>query len=134
MFRRHRSARLGKAHLQCLLFRDVCDYREDPHRGDRGSGPLEGRFWLCEGSVRGGESSWSEIGDCGLRRIRARLRVEDTERATVDVARSHVWPSLDAINGAIPPAAEALGRTAPYNEVISGLVRGKERRMGVRKS
>jgi 2-dehydropantoate 2-reductase len=41
---------------------------------------------------------------------------------------------IDAINGAIPPAAEALGRTAPYNEVISGLVRGKERRMGVRKS
>jgi 2-dehydropantoate 2-reductase len=41
---------------------------------------------------------------------------------------------IDAINGAIPPAAEAVGGTAPYNEVISGLVRGKERRMGVRKS
>jgi 2-dehydropantoate 2-reductase len=41
---------------------------------------------------------------------------------------------IDAINGAIPPAAEAMGATAPYNEVISGLVRGKERRMGLRKS
>jgi len=39
---------------------------------------------------------------------------------------------IDAINGAIPPAAQALGLTAPYNEVISGLVRAKERRMGVR--
>jgi 2-dehydropantoate 2-reductase len=40
---------------------------------------------------------------------------------------------IDAINGAIPPAAAAVRGTAPYNEVISGLVRGKERRMGVRK-
>jgi 2-dehydropantoate 2-reductase len=40
---------------------------------------------------------------------------------------------IEAINGAIPPAATALGITAPYNEVISGLVRAKERRMGVRK-
>ena len=39
---------------------------------------------------------------------------------------------IDAINGAIPPAAAALGVPAPYNEVISGLVRAKERRMGVR--
>jgi len=41
---------------------------------------------------------------------------------------------IDAINGAIPPAAAALGVPAPYNEVISGLVRAKERRMGVRKA
>lgn len=40
---------------------------------------------------------------------------------------------IDAINGAIPPAAAALGVPAPYNEVISGLVRARERRMGVRK-
>src|SRR3954463_6950003 len=39
---------------------------------------------------------------------------------------------IDAINGAIPPAAAALGVPAPYNQVISGLVRAKERRMGVR--
>jgi 2-dehydropantoate 2-reductase len=37
---------------------------------------------------------------------------------------------VDAINGAIPPAAKALGLAAPYNEVISGLVRAKERRLG----
>lgn len=37
---------------------------------------------------------------------------------------------IDAINGAIPPAAQALGLAAPYNEVISGLVRAKERRLG----
>ena len=37
---------------------------------------------------------------------------------------------IDAINGAIPPAAKALGLAAPYNEVISGLVRAKERRLG----
>lgn len=35
---------------------------------------------------------------------------------------------IDAINGAIPPAADALGLRAPYNEVISSLVRAKERR------
>jgi len=40
---------------------------------------------------------------------------------------------IEAINGAIPPAAEALGLQAPYNSVISALVRAKERRMGVRK-
>ena len=40
---------------------------------------------------------------------------------------------IDAINGAIPPAAAAVGLAAPYNEVISGLVRAKERRMGWRK-
>jgi 2-dehydropantoate 2-reductase len=41
---------------------------------------------------------------------------------------------IDAINGAIPPAAAAVGLAAPYNEVISSLVRAKERRMGVRRS
>jgi 2-dehydropantoate 2-reductase len=40
---------------------------------------------------------------------------------------------IEAINGAIPPAAKAVGVAAPYNEVISALVRAKERRMGVRR-
>jgi 2-dehydropantoate 2-reductase len=40
---------------------------------------------------------------------------------------------IEAINGAIPVAARAAGIPAPYNEVISALVRAKERRMGVRK-
>jgi 2-dehydropantoate 2-reductase len=40
---------------------------------------------------------------------------------------------IDAINGAIPPAAKAAGLSAPYNETISALVRAKERRMGVRR-
>jgi len=40
---------------------------------------------------------------------------------------------IEAINGAIPVAAKAAGISAPYNEVISALVRAKERRMGVRK-
>jgi 2-dehydropantoate 2-reductase len=39
---------------------------------------------------------------------------------------------IDAINGAIPPAAQALGVAAPFNTVISDLVRNKERQMGVR--
>jgi 2-dehydropantoate 2-reductase len=39
---------------------------------------------------------------------------------------------IDSINGAIPPAARAVGLAAPYNEAISALVRAKERRMGVR--
>ena len=38
---------------------------------------------------------------------------------------------IDAINGAIPPAADALGLRAPYNEVISSLVRAKERRFAL---
>jgi 2-dehydropantoate 2-reductase len=37
---------------------------------------------------------------------------------------------IDAINGAIAPAAKAVGLAAPYNEVVSGLVRAKERRLG----
>ncbi len=40
---------------------------------------------------------------------------------------------IDAINGAIPVAARAIGLDAPYNTVISALVRAKERRMGVRR-
>ena len=39
---------------------------------------------------------------------------------------------IEAINGAIPVAAKVAGLQAPYNEVISALVRAKERRMGVR--
>ncbi len=34
---------------------------------------------------------------------------------------------IDAINGAIPPVASELGLVAPYNEVVSALVRVKER-------
>ncbi len=40
---------------------------------------------------------------------------------------------IEAINGAIPPAAEAVNVAAPFNTVISALVRNKERQMGVRK-
>lgn len=40
---------------------------------------------------------------------------------------------IEAINGAIPAAAKAAGIAAPFNEVISALVRAKERRMGVRR-
>ncbi len=39
---------------------------------------------------------------------------------------------IDAINGAIPPAAQAVNVAAPFNTVISALVRNKERQMGVR--
>ena len=39
---------------------------------------------------------------------------------------------IDAINGAIPPAAEAVNVAAPFNTVVSALVRAKERKMGVR--
>ena len=40
---------------------------------------------------------------------------------------------IEAINGAIPVAAKEAGILARFNEVISALVRAKERRMGVRK-
>jgi 2-dehydropantoate 2-reductase len=39
---------------------------------------------------------------------------------------------IDAINGAIPPAGEAVNVAAPFNTVVSALVRAKERKMGVR--
>lgn len=39
---------------------------------------------------------------------------------------------IDAINGAIPPAAAALGLAAPVNEAVAALVRTKERRLGCR--
>lgn len=37
---------------------------------------------------------------------------------------------IDAINGAIPPAAAALGLAAPFNEAVAALVRAKERQLG----
>jgi 2-dehydropantoate 2-reductase len=40
---------------------------------------------------------------------------------------------IDFINGAIPPAAQACGVAAPFNTVVSALVRAKERRLGLRK-
>jgi 2-dehydropantoate 2-reductase len=39
---------------------------------------------------------------------------------------------IDAINGAIPPAAAALGLDAPANTVVSSLVRAIERGLGLR--
>lgn len=39
---------------------------------------------------------------------------------------------IDVINGAIPPAAEAVGVAAPFNGVVSSLVCAKERQIGVR--
>ena len=39
---------------------------------------------------------------------------------------------IDAINGAIPVAAKAAGIASPFNDVVSALVRAKEREMGVR--
>ena len=39
---------------------------------------------------------------------------------------------IEAINGAIPPAAQAQGLMAPFNTVVSALVRAKERKLGVR--
>ena len=39
---------------------------------------------------------------------------------------------IDALNGAIPPAAEAVGVATPFNTVVSALVRARERRMGIR--
>ncbi len=39
---------------------------------------------------------------------------------------------IDAINGAIPPAAAKANVAAPFNTVVSALVRNKERQMGVR--
>ena len=40
---------------------------------------------------------------------------------------------IEAINGAIPVAAKSAGIAAPCNEVISALVRAKERRIGAKK-
>jgi 2-dehydropantoate 2-reductase len=40
---------------------------------------------------------------------------------------------IEAINGAIPVAGKAVGVEAPFNTVVSALVRAKERKMGVRK-
>lgn len=39
---------------------------------------------------------------------------------------------IDAINGAIPVAARAVSVDAPFNTVVSALVRAKEKKMGVR--
>ncbi len=41
---------------------------------------------------------------------------------------------IDAINGAIPPAAKALGLSAPFNEVVSHVIRAKERRTAAKRN
>ncbi|MEM7428963.1 MAG: ketopantoate reductase C-terminal domain-containing protein, partial [Pseudomonadota bacterium] len=37
---------------------------------------------------------------------------------------------IDFINGAIPPLSNEQGLSAPYNEVISGIVRSREAEFG----
>ncbi len=45
---------------------------------------------------------------------------------------SNRMSEIEAINGAIPPAAKAQGIASPFNTVVSALVRAKERKLGVR--
>ena len=105
---------------------------------------------LTTGEVMADADAWKVASGCAreayevARARRIRLSFDDPERYVRDFGAKipHARPSMlldhmngrrseiDAINGAIPPAARTLGFAAPYNEVVSGMVRAKERRLG----
>ncbi|MEE9566043.1 MAG: 2-dehydropantoate 2-reductase [Desulfobacteria bacterium] len=100
------------------------------------------------GEVIDDESAWAVASRCALEAsnvARARgisLEIEDAvqyvrefglkiPRARPSVLLDHMArrvSEIDVINGAIPLAASAVGLEAPYNEVITALVKAKEAR------
>jgi 2-dehydropantoate 2-reductase len=109
--------------------RTLIEVIEDPDLWQVASGCAKEAFAVAK--ARGVKL---EIADC-VKYVRAfGLKIPNARPSMLLDHMAGRASEIDAINGAIPPAAEAVGGTAPYNEVISGLVRGKERRMGVRKS
>ena len=100
------------------------------------------------GEVIDDESAWAVASRCGLEAFdvaRARgipLEIEDAvqyvrefglkiPRTRPSVLLDHMArrvSEIGVINGAIPLAARAVGLEAPYNEVITALVKAKEAR------
>ena len=109
--------------------RTIIEVIEDPDLWKVASGCAKEAFAVAK--ARGVKL---EIADC-VEYVRAfGLKIPNARPSVLLDHMAGRASEIDAINGAIPSAAEAAGGTAPYNEVISGLIRGKERRMGVRKS
>jgi 2-dehydropantoate 2-reductase len=107
--------------------RTIIEVVEDPDLWKVASGCAQEAFAVAK--ARGVKL---EIADC-VEYVRAfGLKIPNARPSVLLDHMAGRASEIDAINGAIPPAAKAVGGTAPYNEVISGLVRGKERRMGVR--
>ncbi|MEI7969708.1 MAG: 2-dehydropantoate 2-reductase [Betaproteobacteria bacterium] len=115
------------------------------------SGPCTVTGWTI-GEVMADPDAWAVAAGCAseahaVARARGiRLDIDDPVRYVRDFGSkipgarpSMLLDSLagraseiDAINGAIVPAAQALGLPAPFNTVVSAFVRARERRMGVR--
>lgn len=107
--------------------RTIIEVVEDPDLWKVASGCAQEAFALAK--ARGVKL---EIADC-VEYVRAfGLKIPNARPSVLLDHMAGRASEIDAINGAIPPAAEAVGGTSPYNEVISGLIRDKERRMGVR--
>ena len=108
--------------------RTIIEVIEDPDAWKIASGCAQEAFTVAK--ARGVKL---EITDC-VEYVRAfGMKIPNARPSVLLDHMAGRASEIDAINGAIPPAAAAVRGTAPYNEVISGLVRGKERRMGVRK-
>lgn len=112
------------------------------------SGPCAVLGWTI-GEVIHDEKAWKVASGCALEAFqvaRARgitLDIDDAVQYVRDFGLeiSNARPSvlldltagrkseIDVINGAIPPAAREVNLTAPYNEVITALVKAKESRL-----
>ena len=102
--------------------------------------------WMV-GEILADEDVWSIAGNCALeaylvaRASNIRLDIDDPLSyvrdfgARIPDARPSMLldhmagrrSEIDAINGAIPPAAARVGVKAPINETVSALVRAKEK-------
>ncbi len=98
------------------------------------------------GEVMANEAAWKIASCCAMeaftvaRKRRIKLEITDPvayvrefgekiPEARPSVLLDHLAgrrSEIEVINGAIPPAARAVGLTAPYNEVITALVKAKE--------
>jgi 2-dehydropantoate 2-reductase len=108
--------------------RTIIEVIEDPHTWCVASGCAKEAFLVAK--ARGVRL---DIADCEEYVRSFGMKIPNARPSMLLDHMAGRASEIDAINGAIPPAAEAARLAAPYNEVISELVRAKERRMGVRK-
>jgi 2-dehydropantoate 2-reductase len=107
--------------------RTLIEVIEDPDLWQVASGCAKEAFAVAK--ARGVKL---EIADC-VEYVRAfGLKIPNARPSMLLDHMSGRASEIDAINGAIPVAAQAIGVPAPYNTVVSALVRAKERKMGVR--
>jgi 2-dehydropantoate 2-reductase len=107
--------------------RTIIEVIEDPHTWQVASGCAKEAFDVAK--ARGVRL---EIGDCEQYVRAFGMKIPNARPSMLLDHIAGRASEIDAINGAIPPAAKAIGLSAPYNEVVSALVRAEERPMRMR--